>query len=187
MAFLLDHGLEHVTALLPLAVVTTASRIKPRPVSTNTRAKPAPRVAALLARAAKAEASPARYRNLGEQEPPDGGSRPTRVPHGNATSHADRHGHDCPSVPAMQQPAGRPPPLATNAWTASTRAAASPAPPDCRIRRNPAARSGLRASAFAIGVLSHRTIPMATFRSPATRFSNCLRGLDRQGDRLDSA
>jgi hypothetical protein len=33
------------------------------------------------------------------------------------------------------------------------------------LRRNPAARSGLRASAFAIGVLSHRTIPMATERS----------------------
>jgi len=51
----------------------------------------------------------------------------------NANSHADRHGHDCPSAPAMQQLAGRPPPLATNAWTASTRGAASPAPPDCCI------------------------------------------------------
>ena len=136
MAFLLDQGLEHVTALLPLAVVTTASRIKPRPVSTNTRAKPAPRVAALLvARAAKAEASPARYRNLGEQEPPDGGSRPTRVPHGNANSHADRHGHDCPSAPAIQQPAGRPPPLATNASATKSPSNRSRRPPDPKAPR----------------------------------------------------
>ena len=89
-------GLEHVTALLPLAVVTTASRIKPRPVSTNTRSKPDPRVAALLARAAKAEASPARYRNLGEQEPPDGGSAPTRVPHGNDCDHGADMRHELP-------------------------------------------------------------------------------------------
>jgi hypothetical protein len=46
----------------------------------------------------------------------------------NAASHADRHGHDCPSAPAMRHCGGadysRPPPLATNSWTASTRAAA---------------------------------------------------------------
>ena len=37
----------------------------------------------------------------------------------NATSHADRHGHSCPSATAIQQSGGadltgRPPPLATN-------------------------------------------------------------------------
>jgi len=36
-----------------------------------------------MARGARAEASPARYWNLGEQEPPDAGSRPIRVRHGN--------------------------------------------------------------------------------------------------------
>jgi hypothetical protein len=65
-------------------------------------------------------------------------ARPGAIAEWSVTSHADRHGHDCPSAPAMQQPAGRPPPLATKAWTASTRAAASPAPPDCCIRRGAA-------------------------------------------------
>ena len=29
-----------------------------------------------------------------------------RLPQWNATSHADRHGHGCPSVPAMQRSGG---------------------------------------------------------------------------------
>jgi len=51
----------------------------------------------------------------------------------NATSHAHRHGHGCPSVPAMQHCGGadhgRPPPLATNSSIERTRAAASLASP----------------------------------------------------------
>jgi hypothetical protein len=41
-----------------------------------------------------------------------------------------------------RRPDGHPPPLATNSWTASTRAAASPASVDCWIRRDPAATLG---------------------------------------------
>jgi hypothetical protein len=71
----------------------------------------------------------------------------------------------------MLPPAGRPPPLATNAWTASTTAAASPAPPDCWIRRNPAAR---RASGGQSCCASGTSIPRA--RLPSLQCADCGEG-----------
>ena len=77
-----------------------------------------------------------------------------RVPQWQATSQAHRRGHGCPSAPGdvapwRRQHDRRPPPLAANPRVSSTRAAASPAPPDCRSRRQGATCVDDPARAFA--------------------------------------
>jgi hypothetical protein len=113
--------------------------------------------------------------------------RPATVLHGNVTSHADRHGHDCPSAPAMQQPAGRPPPLATKAWTASTRAAASPAPPDCCIRCDAAVCDARIGPPLAAGLERFRLSDDGTRAASGDACNRSAAGVTEVGNRWPEA
>ena len=74
-----------------------------------TDAPPTPNAALLLSPRGRSDVEHRRSREKRQRA----ASRTTRLDW-NANSHADRHGHDCPSAPAMQQPAGRPPPLVSH-------------------------------------------------------------------------
>jgi hypothetical protein len=106
-----------------LRVVRSEPHIRRRPARHGSRACDAPRPThageirigrAPLRRAMRERDDGVHTSALPEPKRAD---RP-RVLLGNATSHADRHGHGCPSAPAMQHCGGadhgRPPPLATN-------------------------------------------------------------------------
>jgi hypothetical protein len=85
----------------------------------------------------------------------------------------------------MQQPAGRPPPLATNAWTASTRAAALPAPPDCCIRRQ-AATCVNRRTPRGVGRTGEAFARRVAYASPRSCTPSC-RPCSRRQARLGPA
>ena len=116
----------------------------------------------------------------------------------NATSHADRHGHGCPSVPATQHCGGadhgRPPPLATNSSIERTRAAASlaspgllpsdkpghasPVPPASGIA--PVAETGAGERACKIADLRRHARPECSSPDPMVPLSEAIAGRRRR-------
>jgi hypothetical protein len=136
---------QSTTSSARRGVAIDRPRMPPRPSGSGS-----PRTSASASSQLKAEASAA-------------GSRCFRVPEWNATSHAHRRDHDCPSAPAIQQSGGadhgRRPPLATNSSVSKHKSSSLP---------------GLARTA-ATGVRSHATSRhLADTSSAARQRALCL-------------